>query len=135
MRLRTVHPVTRHARQECTEFVRNAVCRAITIFQGLRRSFCTRFSTENVQNRRQVLPQAPYRSPSSTLSGCVRRSELRMSKPVHEGADTPIMDAFTLVRTRESRGMSRAEVARATRLSPRVLEAIEEGRLQDLPAG
>jgi transcriptional regulator with XRE-family HTH domain len=58
-----------------------------------------------------------------------------MSKPVHDGADTPIMDAFTLVRTRESRGMTRAEIARATRLSPRVLDAIEEGRLQDLPAG
>jgi transcriptional regulator with XRE-family HTH domain len=49
--------------------------------------------------------------------------------------DRPVMDATTLKRARQARGLTSSDVARATRLSPRTITAIEEGRFDDLPAG
>jgi cytoskeletal protein RodZ len=40
-----------------------------------------------------------------------------------------------LARKRQDQGVSLAEIARETKINPRYLEAIEEGRLQDVPGG
>jgi transcriptional regulator with XRE-family HTH domain len=49
--------------------------------------------------------------------------------------DMPVVDATTLKTAREARGLTSSDIARDTRLSPRTITAIEEGRFNDLPAG
>jgi transcriptional regulator with XRE-family HTH domain len=45
------------------------------------------------------------------------------------------MGALTLKRAREARGLSSSDISGATRLSPRVIAALEDGRFASLPAG
>ena len=49
--------------------------------------------------------------------------------------DMPVVDATTLKTARQARGLTSSDIARETRLSPRTITAIEEGRFNDLPAG
>jgi transcriptional regulator with XRE-family HTH domain len=49
--------------------------------------------------------------------------------------DMPVVDATTLKTARQARGLTSSDIARETRLSPRTITAIEEGRFHDLPAG
>jgi transcriptional regulator with XRE-family HTH domain len=50
-------------------------------------------------------------------------------------ADTAVVNATALKKARQARGLTSSDVARETRLSPRTIAAIEEGRFDDLPAG
>jgi transcriptional regulator with XRE-family HTH domain len=49
--------------------------------------------------------------------------------------DMPLVDATTLKTARQARGLTSSDIVRETRLSPRTITAIEEGRFHDLPAG
>jgi transcriptional regulator with XRE-family HTH domain len=49
--------------------------------------------------------------------------------------DMAVVDATTMKAARQARGLTASDIARETRLSPRTITAIEDGRFNDLPAG
>src|SRR5206468_3113494 len=67
-------------------------------------------------------------------SSCTRPS-LRLSKHRAAVSDTAVMETSVFKSARHTAGMSVDDVVRATRLSPRLVAAIDAGRYDLLPAG
>jgi transcriptional regulator with XRE-family HTH domain len=70
-------------------------------------------------------------------SCCCREAQfvLLLSKPTVVTADIPVVDTTTLKMARQARGLTSADITRETRLPPRTIAAIEEGRFEDMAAG